>query len=691
MSRTPQIDGELGNPEWQEAAVITDFVQYEPQEGATPTEKTIVYIGYDRKNLYIAFECHDHQPSAIRCTLCQRDRVQGDDVVSVYLDTFNDRKRAFVFQSNARGVQVDGVYTEASPRRGRGRAESFDRIDRNWNSYFQSAARKTDFGYVVEFAIPFKSLRFPNKNVQNWGIILRRQIPRKNEDLYWPPRSRNINGLLIQAGRIILTQSLARGRNLELLPAVVGSQSLEQKFKPEVGANIKYGITSDVTIDLAVNPDFSQIEADIPQNEVNQRYPLYYPEKRPFFLEGKDIFETPFEILYSRKVVSPIWAAKVTGKLGRTSFGFMSALDDRPLAIQISGAPDLNEDASYRSLNNVFRLRQDLFSESYVGFIIADKEMGLAGDSIFSDFNRVAGIDGQFKLSRTDRLGFQLAGSKSRVAGIKTALEPAFNFSFNHQDRHLNISVDWFSVHPEFEAALGFLRRKDIHSLNVRAGYTFLPQNDYVISITPSISYRRVHDFNWQLTDKDVDYSLMISGWRQSFIFINYSDTFERYNGIGLKPRQLRASLFSAPFSWLSGRIGFNTGSSIYYSENPYLGYSQSVEGEIKFLPIQNLVATIRLEDLKFYEFRGGPEVYRVTILSQRVNFQVNRALFFRAIVDYNSYYKKVYLSGLIGYELNPGTCFYLGMEEHRERPNAGPYELTGRYYFLKFSYWWRI
>ncbi|MGB4704191.1 MAG: carbohydrate binding family 9 domain-containing protein [Candidatus Saccharicenans sp.] len=179
MSRTPQIDGELGNPEWQEAAVITDFVQYEPQEGATPTEKTIVYIGYDRKNLYIAFECHDHQPSAIRCTLCQRDRVQGDDVVSVYLDTFNDRKRAFVFQSNARGVQVDGVYTEASPRRGRGRAESFDRIDRNWNSYFQSAARKTDFGYVVEFAIPFKSLRFPNKNVQNWGIILRRQIPRK--------------------------------------------------------------------------------------------------------------------------------------------------------------------------------------------------------------------------------------------------------------------------------------------------------------------------------------------------------------------------------------------------------------------------------------------------------------------------------------------------------------------------------
>ncbi|MDI6845280.1 MAG: DUF5916 domain-containing protein [Candidatus Saccharicenans sp.] len=691
MSRPPQIDGEISDPEWQEAAVITDFVQYEPQEGASATEKTIVYIGYDRKNLYIAFECHDRQPAAIRCTLCQRDRVQGDDSVGVYLDTFNDRKRAFVFQSNARGVQVDGVYTEASPRRGRGRGESFDQIDRNWNGYFQSAARKTEFGYVVEFAIPFKSLRFPNKDVQTWGIILRRQIPRKNEDLYWPPRSRNVNGLLIQAGRITLNQSLTRGRNLELLPAVVGSKSLEQKFRPEAGANIKYGITSDVTVDLAVNPDFSQIEADIPQNEVNQRYPLYYPEKRPFFLEGKDIFDTPFEILYSRKVVSPVWAAKVTGKLGSTSFGIMSAMDNRPLAIRIPEAPGLDEDASYRALNNVFRLRQDLFSESYVGLIVTDKEMGLAGTSIFSDYSRLAGVDGQFKLSRTDRLGFQLVGSTSQVDGIKTGLAPAFNFSFNHQDRHLNFSVDLFSVHPEFEAALGFLRRKDINSLNARAGYSFLPQNEYVISVTPSFSYRRVYDFSWQLTDLDIDYSLMISGWRQSFVFINYSHKFEKYNGVDLKPRQLRASFFSAPFSWLSGRIGFNTGTSIYYSEDPYLGFSQSVAGELNVRPVQNLVATIRLEDLKFYEYRGGPEVYQVTILSQRLNFQVNRSLFFRAIVDYNSYYQKIYLSGLIGYELNPGTCFYLGMEEHRERPNPGPYELTGRYYFMKFSYWWRI
>ncbi|MCX8159560.1 MAG: carbohydrate binding family 9 domain-containing protein [Candidatus Saccharicenans sp.] len=691
LPKPPKIDGELGNPEWKAAAVISDFVQYEPQEGASPTEKTTVYLGYDSQNLYLAFDCQDSSPEAIRCTLCQRDRVQGDDVVYVYLDTFNDQRRAFVFEANPRGVQVDGVYVEANPRRNRGRTESFDRIDRNWNSYFLSAAKQTAGGYVVEMSIPFKSLRFPNQNVQSWGIILRRQIPRKNEDLYWPGRSRNINGLLIQAGRLNLNRSLVRGKNLELMPTVVGSKALGEKFQPEIGANIKYGITSDLTADLALNPDFSQIEADVPQNEVNQRYPLYYPEKRPFFLEGKDIFDTPFELLYSRKVVSPVWAAKLTGKLGNTSFGVMSALDDMPPGIEIPNAPQLDENAAYRSLNNVLRLRQDLYSESYLGFFASDKEMGLAGSSIFSDYNRLAGIDGQFKLSQTNRLAFQLVGSRSRVDEIKTVLAPAWHFGFNHQDRHLNYSLDWFSVHPEFEAGLGFLRRKDIHSLNARAGYAFLPENDYIISVTPSISYRRVYDYSWVLTDEDVDISLMVSGWRQTFIFLNYSDTFEKYNGVGLKPRQFRFSVFSAPLAWLSGRISGSTGSSIYYDDVPYLGFSHSVEGELNFRPIQNLVASLRLEDLNFYEYRGGPKVYRVTILSQRINFQFNRELFVRAIADYDSYYRKIYLSGLVGYEFNPGTCFYLGMEDHRERLGGNRYQLTGRYYFVKFSYWWRV
>lgn len=693
LEKAPVIDGHIGNPEWSSAAVVEDFVQYEPQEGSQPSEKTVVWIGYDQKYLYIAFRCFDSHPDGIRCSLCQRDRVQGDDVVSVYLDTFNDKKRAFVFQLNPKGVQVDGVYVESMPgsRRGRGRGEGFDRIDRNWNAYFKSAASKDQQGYTVEMAIPFKSLRFPNLKSQIWGIILRRQIPRKNEDLYWPPRSRNVNGLLIQAGQLIINQNVERGRNLELMPSVIGSKASNEKAVAEIGANIKYGITSNITADLALNPDFSQIEADMPQNDVNQRYALYYPEKRPFFLEGKDIFDTPIELVYTRKIVSPVWAAKVSGKVNKTSFGLISALDDLPVAIEIPDAPEFDDTLSYHSLNNIFRLRQDLFSESYFGFLLADKEMGQTGSSLFTDYNRLIGVDGLFKFLDYNRLSFQLVGSKSRVQGIETAWAPAFSLTFNHQSRHLGISLDWNSIHPDFEAGLGFIRRKDIHSLNSRVGYTFLPENDLVISVTPSISYRQIYDFNHTLTDRDVDYSLMINGWRQTFIFLNYSDSFEKYNGVDLKPREFRGSLFSAPFSWLSGRVMYSFGRSIYYSDEPYLGYRTSLQTELNLRPLTSILLSYSFENTDFYEKKGGEKVYQVMILSQRLNIQFNKNLFLRIITDYNDYHQKIYLSGLIGYELNPGTVFYLGVEDNREKDITGHFLSTGRYYFMKFSYWWRI
>lgn len=693
LEKAPVIDGHLGNPEWAAAAVIEDFVQYEPQEGGQPSEKTVVWIGYDQKYLYLAFRCLDSRSTEIRCSLCPRDKVQGDDVVSVYLDTFNDKKRAFVFQVNPKGVQVDGVYVETIPHSGRGRGGGggFDRIDRNWNAYFKSAAYRDEQGYTVEMAIPFKSLRFPNTPSQVWGIIFRRQIPRKSEDLYWPPRSRSVNGLLIQAGQLVINQNVEKGKNLELMPAVIGSKASSDRASAEVGANIKYGITSDITADLALNPDFSQIEADLPQNDVNQRYALYFPEKRPFFLEGKDIFDTPIELVYTRKIVSPVWAAKISGKVNKTSFGIISAMDDLPVAIDIPGAPEFDDTVSYRALNNIVRLRQDLFAESYLGFIVSDKEMGQTGSSLFTDYNRLIGLDGLFKFLEYNRLSFQLVGSKSRVAGVETELVPAFNLSFNHQSRHLGISLDWNSIHPDFEAGLGFIRRKNIHSLNSRIGYTFLPENDLIISITPSISYRRVYDFNRTLTDNDVDYSLIINGWRQTFIFLNYSDSFEKYNGVDLKPKEFRGSIFSAPLSWLSGRIMYSFGRSIYYSDAPYLGYRTSFETEMNFRPLANILLSYTFEDTDFYEKKGGEKIYQVMILSQRASIQFNKNLFLRIITDYNDYYKKIFLSVLLGYELNPGTVFYLGVEDNREQDVTGHFKSTGRYYFLKFSYWWRI
>ena len=247
----------------------------------------MAHFGYDLERLYIAIQCFDSNPTAVRACLSQRDKVYGDDGVTIYLDTVSDKKRAFVFKVNPCGIQSDGIYTEIGRRRG-----GYERVDYNWDTYFQAAAAIDSSGYTVEMAIPFKSLRFPNTPTQVWGLQILRTIPRKNEDIYWPPRSRDVNGFLVQAGRLEINGRIEKGKNFEILPVLTGAKRASEKLEPEAGLNLKYGVTSDLTADVTFNPDFSQVEADMPQNDVNQRYALYYPEKRPFFWRER-IYLTP--------------------------------------------------------------------------------------------------------------------------------------------------------------------------------------------------------------------------------------------------------------------------------------------------------------------------------------------------------------------------------------------------------------
>ena len=697
----PKIDGILENPLWMQGAILGAFTQYEPQEGATPSEKTVAYLGYDKDNLYIALRCLDSNPKAIRACLTQRDKVFGDDEISIYLDTFNDQKRAFVFQVNPCGIQSDGIYTEPTGRRGGrggggGGGMGFERVDRNWDTFFNSDARIDEQGYIVEMSIPFKSLRFPNTPSQVWGLQIMRQIRRKNEEIYWFPRTRDVNGFLVQSGKIEIKGPIEKGKNLEIMPVMTGIKKNAEKFEPQGGINLKYGITSDMTSDMTFNPDFSQIEADIPQVEVNQRYAVYYPEKRPFFLEGKDFFDTPLEVVYARKIVDPQWGLKLTGKIGKTTLGFLSALDENPPEISIMEDSSEEEEEEEeegpigRAMLNVFRLKRDLFPESHIGLIVTDKEMGSSWNSLFQDYNRVAGIDGHFKFLDNNRFSFQILSSQSKVGAEKTDFVPAMTFSLNHVSRHLNISADWTSIHPEFVASTGFFRRKDIHSFHSRTSYSFLPQTDMLISITPSLEYRRIYDFNQTLTDEDYTLSLFISGWRQSHIWGSFSSGLERYNGINFRASEFRGNLSSEPFSWLSGNISYSFGDGIYYSEEPYLGYKNSFGARITIKPLSNLRFFYDLKNDEFYKKKGGEKVYEVNLISQRISYQLSRSLTLRLVTDYNDYDKKFYASFLFSYEYRPGTVFYLGVEDNKIK-ESGVFRSEGRYYFIKFSYWWRI
>ena len=689
FSASPQIDGKLEDSFWETAVILDNFTQYEPMEGAQPSEKTVAYIGYDKKNLYIAVRCFDSDPKAVRACLAQRDKVYGDDQVTVFLDTFNDKKRAFAFQVNPCGVQSDGVYTETR-RRGRGRG-GFDRIDRNWDTFFLSNAHIDDQGYTVELSIPFKSLRFPHAPSQLWGLQIKREIRRKNEEIYWHPRSRDINGFLVQAGELQIDGNLEKGRNFEAMPVFTGFQESGEKFDPKPSLNLKYGITSDVTADLTINPDFSQIEADMPQIDVNQRYDLYYPEKRPFFLEGKDLFDTPMELVYTRKISEPIFGAKITGKIGKTTIGFLSAYDKNPISIDIPLSADAPEQEYSHGFTNVLRLKQDLFSESYLGFILTDKKAGDSLGTLTRNYNRVGGIDGHFKFKEYYRFSFQIIGSTSKVGADKTNLTPAMNFSLSHSSRHWSLTADYTHLPEEFEAAIGFFRRKNIRSLRTRLGYNILPQNNIIVDIRPSIEYRRVYDFDNVLTDEEFRIGGFISGWRSSFIFASYTAELEQYEGINFRKKSFRASINSDPLSWFNGNISFGFGDGIYYDENPYLGYKVSYGARATFKPMTNLRLFYNFQNDTFFKNRGGDKVYTINLISQRITYQLSRALSLRLITDYNDYYKELYTSLLMSYEYRPGTVFYLGIDDNQEKDDAGIFRRQGRFYFVKFSYWWRI
>ena len=693
----PKIDGKLDDPFWETGAILESFTQYEPLEGSEPTEKTVAYIGYDKNTLYIAVRCYDSNPKAVRACLTQRDKVMGDDEITIYLDTFNDKKRAFAFLVNPCGVQSDGIFVESGGgRRGRGGGGGFDHIDKNWDTYFTTDANLDDEGYTVEMAIPFKSLRFPHSQQQLWGMQIKRNIRRKNEEIYWYPRSRDINGFLIQAGTIQIDGSLNKGKNFEVMPVVTGLKQRESKFEPEAGLNLKYGITSELTADATINPDFSQVEADMPQISVNQRYALYYPEKRPFFLEGKDYFDTPLELLYTRTIVEPGWGLKLTGKIGKTTIGVLSTYDFNASKIYLPGEDDEEdeedeEDIVQKGFINVFRLKQDLFTESYIGLLFTDKELRESEGISISDYNRVGGVDGAFKFWNNYRFSFQVLGSETKVGEYKSSLVPAMKFDFNARGRHLSFSVDYTYIPPDFEGSLGFFRRKDIKSFDSRLGYAFLPMTDLIVDIRPSLQYRRIYDFNNVLTDEEYELSFFMSGWRGTFISAGISRNFERYEGINFRRNNFRTWIRSEPLSWLSGGLNFSLGESIYYDENPYLGYKYSYGFNLTFKPITNLRLFYNFGNDTFYKSRGGELEYEVNIFTQRISYQLTRNLSLRLITDYNDYDKQLYNSILLSYQLNPGTVFYVGIDDNQLKDDRGIYRIEGRYFFVKFSYWWRI
>src|SRR4030081_1093055 len=320
-------------------AKVTGFIAREPADGAAPTQNTDVYLAYDEHNLYAVFVCFDQEPEKIRARMTRREDIFSDDSVEIMVDTFHDSRRAYAFAANPFGIQWDALWTEGAI--GNGTPGDFAGFDPSFDTVWRSEGRLTGHGYMVLIAIPFKSLRFPDTGPQQWGIILNRAIPRTNENLFWPRISNRIQGRFNQAATATGVDQVSPSRNIQLIPygLVRSFRDIDQRdpnhplfenrsLKPDVGLDAKFVLHDSFVLDATVNPDFSQIESDQPQITVNQRFEVFFPEKRPFFLENSNYFILPINLVFTRRIVHPEFGLRLTGKSGPWAVGVL-ATDDR--------------------------------------------------------------------------------------------------------------------------------------------------------------------------------------------------------------------------------------------------------------------------------------------------------------------------------------------------------------------------
>lgn len=678
LSSPLKIDGLIKEEFWEkEALKISEFLQYQPKEKVDPSEKTVVYLGHNKENLYIAVRCFDSNPDKIKVSITNRDKPLKDDTVYIYLDTFNEKRRAFIFGFNPAGVQVDGMLIDEG-------GKQVTKLD--WDSVFFSGGKIDDQGYTIEAAIPFKSLRFPAKQEATWGMIVERNIPRKGELITWPPRSRDISSVLAQSAQITVGGVIEKGANIELIPAFTSLKRDGEKIDPQAGVNFKYGLTSDIVLDITLNPDFSHIEADAPQIDINQRYALYWGEKRPFFLEGKEIFETPMDIVYTRRIIDPLLGGKVTGKVGKFSLGYLTAWDQNP-AESLWELPGPRKSEEKEAFFNIFRVKYDLLRESYVGFSLTDKEI------TDGSYNRVFGVDGQFKWKKNFYFNYQAVAAKTKNPEKETSFVPALFASFNYTSRYVSFGVKGESIHPDFEASSGFLRRTDYKRISGSGSYTIYPGKKYLSQIVAAINFSKYYDFKNIPIEDSLMFGLRFMATMNSRISFYFTpSSMESYAEIDFKKKRFGICSGYYLIKWVEFGLDLWIGDDIKYDpKNPYLGWSNSLGLWANLKPTSRLQMEFNFNKNTFWRERGGNLVYDYNIFRQKATYQLTKEISVRTIVDYNHYYKKIYGSFLLSYILRPGTVVFLGYDDNFLRDELGSYQRTNCSVFIKFSYWWRI
>ncbi len=455
LEASPEIDGRLDEPVWREAAVLTGFSQYAPTDGRPAAQRTDVLVWYTPTAIYFGIRAQA-APGSVRATLSTRDRITTDDQVQIFLSTFNDGRQAWMFAVNPFGVQADGALVEGAATASHGhegQATGRESPDMSPDFVFQSKGRLTGEGYEIEVRIPFKTLRYPSASPQDWGLHIVRIIKSSGHEDSWAPARRAASSFLSQGGALVGLTDLHRGLVLDLNPSLTarsegaardgGGWQYDTGW-PEFGANLRWGVTPNLTVNGTVNPDFSQIEADAGQLQWDPREALYFAEKRPFFLDGLELFATPNQLVYTRRVVNPLAAVKLTGKVSATTVAVLSAADDAAMSATGEDHP----------IFNVARIQQDVGSESKLGVVYTDRIDGRAS-------NRVLGADARIAFGKLYTLQAQVAGSRTSSAD-RVFAGPLWQAVLNRNGRSFGLRYNVRAVSDDFFTASGFISRRGV-------------------------------------------------------------------------------------------------------------------------------------------------------------------------------------------------------------------------------------
>jgi hypothetical protein len=675
---------------------IATFTQSYPYDGKPPSQKTHAFLGYDDNNLYVVLTCFDKNPRNIRAQMSRREPstpFDADDYIELTLDTFHDQRHALVFDINPLGIQADALYTE-----GQG-------TDYSWDTLWYTRSRINTQGYVIWTSIPFRSLRFHSRDVNGWGITISRYIARENETDYWPVVSDKISGRLTQEATISGFEGISPGRNMQFIPYVEGRSfraldtrdPADPRFSThtldgKAGLDSKFVFHDSLVLDTTINPDFAQIESDQPQNTINQRFEVFFPEKRPFFLENSNFFEAPLiavglqtRMLFTRRIADPSFGTRLTGKVGAWNLGFLVADDRSPGKI----VPDSDPDHGTRAYFGVGRVTHDLGKNSMIGAMYTDREF-------LNDFNRVGGIDGLFHINKNWNATYRGYMSSTRENNL-------YQFGQHHEavlignGLRFTFSLQYLDITPNFRTEAGFVPRVDQRAINNYGHFYWRPaKNKLLVQHGPEENVTQMWDHRNQVIQQagSFDYAFI---FKRNIVFapiISYESDVLRPNDFPGLPsnRQYAQDAFGIVFRGHPTRmLNWDTrvirdGTVVVVppaGQLPYVGDETAITQTVGIRPTGRL----QIDNTYILEHVVNGAAHHAVvnnhIIRSKWNYQFNREFSLRFITQYNGLLtnpqfssleqqKTVNFDVLFTYFLHPGTAIYVGYNSNLENIDPG-------------------